>query len=106
MRNVVLFLAIGIGAIIHFTGQLFPSLTGSSPGASACLHAPYVPESYLGQAKASPSLRSAVWIAYCSSESATPRSTNHEESETLWGAGTSSCQEIGSGTESIRYCRF
>jgi hypothetical protein len=106
MRNAIFFLAIGIGAIIHFTGQLFPSLTSSSPGASPCLHAPYVPESFLGQSKASPSLRSAVWIEYSSSESATPRSTNHEEPETLSGAGTCSCQEIGSGTASIRYCRF
>ena len=55
MRNTIFVLALGIGAVVHFTHLLFPSLISVSP--SAGLEAPYHPAlrpHYLGSTKSGP----------------------------------------------------
>ena len=123
MRNAIFVLALGIGAAVHFTHRLFPSLTSISP--SARLEAPYNPgvqPHYLGGTHSGPSLRPAVWTEESTSDSLpclvrlvrgtwgapdfdTPPSCQHlGEPTALRGIGTASCQELDSVPG--RYCRF
>ncbi len=129
MRNAIFVLALGIGAAVHFTHRLFPSLTSISP--SARLEAPYNPPDkpdklvqphYLGGTHSGPSLRPAVWTEESPSDSlpclvrlvrgtwgapdfdAPPSCQPLGEPTALRGIGTASCQELDSVPG--RFCRF
>lgn len=126
MRNAIFVLALGIGAAVHFTHRLFPSLTSISP--SARLEAPYNPPKkpvqpqYLGGTHSGPSLRPAVWTKESPSGSlpysvrlvrrtlgapdfdAPPSCQHLGEPTALRGIGTASCQELDSVPG--RYRRF
>ena len=123
MRNTIFVLALGIGAVVHFTHSLFPSLTSISSGAH--LETPYNPAvrpHYLGSTKSGPSLRPAVWTEVSASDSLPCRehlvrptggATGSEDSAScqhlgeptaLRGIDAASCQELDSVPG--RYCRF
>ena len=126
MRNVIFVFALGIGAAVHFTHRLFPSLTSISP--SVRLEAPYNPPDklvqpdYLGGTHSGPSLRHAVWTEESLSDSrpclvrlvrgtwgapdfnAPPSCQLLGEPTALRGIDTASCQELDSVPG--RYCRF
>jgi hypothetical protein len=126
MRNAIFVLALGIGAAVHFTHRLFPSLTSISP--SAPLEAPYNPPDklvqphYLGGTHSGPALRPAVWTEESPSDSlpcllplvrrtlgapdfdAPPSCQHLGEPTVLRGIGTASCQVLDSVPG--RYCRF
>ena len=123
MRNVIFILALGIGAAVHFTHRLFPSLSSISP--SARLEPSYDPgvqPHYLGGTHSGPSLRPAVWTEESPSGSlpclarlvrrtlgapdfdASPSSQHLGELTALRGIGTASCRELDSVPG--RFCRF
>ena len=123
MRNTLFVLALGIGAVVHFTHRLFPSLTSISP--SARLEVPYNPQPvpyYLARSKSGPSLRPAVWTEKSPSDSLpclvrlvgrtlgasgfedTPSCRQLGEPTAIRGFGTASCHELDSVLG--RYCRF
>ncbi len=120
MRNTIFVLALGIGAVVHFTHRLFPSLASVSPSANLeAPHHPAIRPHYLGSTKSGPSLRPAVWTEDYPSNSLrclvrrtlgavdleVPPSCQHlGEASSLPEIGTASCHEL----ESVpgRYCRF
>ena len=119
MRNTIFVLALAIGAVVHFTHRLFPSLT--SLAASARLERPYNPPAqphYLGGNKSGPSLRSAVWTEKSASDSLPclvrrtggpgafedAPSCQHLGEPTRFPQVAVSCYELDSVPG--RYCRF
>ena len=123
MRNAIFVLALGIGAAVHFTHRLFPSLGSISPSARAeTLYNPSVQPHYLGGTHSGPWLRPAVWTEESPSGSlpclvrlvrrplgasdfdAFPSCQHLGEPIALRGIATTSCQELDSVPG--RYCRF